>query len=219
MGFWKGLGKVTAKGTGKVLGDIGRAAIFGTEMTGKAAIATGKRVATKSSENLLRTAVAVGTGAAVAGTLADLDGNTNVGKASAVGAGVGLAASAIPGASGVMAYAGITGAASLLGAAEGMSRLGSKFISMPENLSLSNTDQIKLTGIGKVATYGSALVGGLKDAAEYFKKSRSGVNDGLLRTATPVVPIQRSQSGQPSYANNGGATGDLVFALNNLRQG
>ena len=189
-----GIGKGILKGTGKFLGDIGKAAMFGTELTGKAAISTGKRIANESSKNLLRTAAAVGTGAVFAGTLADLDGNTDRGKAAAVGAGIGLASSAIPGASAAIAYTGALGASSVLGAAEGLSRMGGKLIKMPKNLSLANTDEISLTNLGRVAVYGSALVGGVKDAVDYFKRSRSGVNDGLLRSATPVVPLQQNST-------------------------
>ena len=43
-----------------------------------------------------------------------------------------------------------------------------------------------------------------------------GTNDGMMRTSTPTIP-QTSSSGTPSYANNGGATGDLVFSLYNNR--
>ena len=218
MGFWSKVGSGALKGAGGMLGGIGKATIFGAEATGKATIGLGKRIGTNASQNILKTAIAVGTGTIAAGTLADIDGNTDRGKAMAVGAGIGIASAAIPGATSVMAYMGTAGAASLLGAAEGMSRLGSKFLKMPKNLSLANTDEIKLTTLGKGAVFGSALVEGVKDAANYFKRSRMGVNDGMLRTPTPVVPIQRNDR-QPSYANNGGATGDLVFALNNLRNG
>jgi hypothetical protein len=41
-----------------------------------------------------------------------------------------------------------------------------------------------------------------------------GKHDGQMRKATPVIPqVDRS----PSYANNGGATGDLVFSMYNNR--
>lgn len=65
------------------------------------------------------------------------------------------------------------------------------------------------TGIGLAAT--AQLMAGTPQAVEQWNKNRQGSNyDSQPVTSAPSVP---------AYANNGGATGDLVFALNNLRRG
>lgn len=70
---------------------------------------------------------------------------------------------------------------------------------------------MKATGMG-VAVAGAVSMGlGTPQAVEQWNKSRQGTNyDSQPVTSAPRVP---------AYANNGGATGDLVFALNNLRNG
>lgn len=65
------------------------------------------------------------------------------------------------------------------------------------------------TGIGLAAT--AQLMAGTPQAVKQWNDSRMGTNfDNQPVTSAPRTP---------SYANNGGATGDLVFALNNLRHG
>lgn len=65
------------------------------------------------------------------------------------------------------------------------------------------------TGIGLAAT--AQLMAGTPQAVKQWNDNRMGTNfDNQPVTSAPRVP---------SYANNGGATGDLVFALNNLRHG
>jgi hypothetical protein len=44
-----------------------------------------------------------------------------------------------------------------------------------------------------------------------------GMNDGRMRSATPDIPMPQVTN-SASYANNAGATGDLVFALHNNRR-
>lgn len=64
-------------------------------------------------------------------------------------------------------------------------------------------------GVGLALT--SAAVSGVPDAGKQFIQGRQGTNmDQMAVTSTPRTP---------AYAQNGGATGDLVFALNNLRHG
>lgn len=65
------------------------------------------------------------------------------------------------------------------------------------------------TGIGLAAT--AQLMAGTPQAVKQWNDNRMGTNfDNQPVTSAPRTP---------SYANNGGATGDLVFALNNLRHG
>lgn len=56
----------------------------------------------------------------------------------------------------------------------------------------------------------AALIGGTPKAAKQYVDDRRGSGQSEL---TPIAPRT------PAYADNGGATGDLVFALNNLRHG
>jgi hypothetical protein len=64
-------------------------------------------------------------------------------------------------------------------------------------------------GVGLAAT--AQLAAGTPQAINQLNSNRQGMNFD----STPVTSAPRT----PSYANNGGATGDLVFALNNLRHG
>lgn len=55
-----------------------------------------------------------------------------------------------------------------------------------------------------------AAIGGTKQTAQAIDNARIGQRDPYITRATPRLP---------SYANNAGATGDLVFALNANRRG
>lgn len=68
----------------------------------------------------------------------------------------------------------------------------------------------KLTGFGAGLVFGSAVVSGATEAFNDFNRNRMGQSDGQITRATPRTP---------SYANNAGATGDLVFAMNKNRRG
>ena len=72
---------------------------------------------------------------------------------------------------------------------------------------------------------GSTAMAGGREAKQYLD-NRTGSNDGQLYSSTPRIstPYQLSQqmaysSHGQSFADNAGATGDLVFALNNMRNG
>ena len=83
----------------------------------------------------------------------------------------------------------------------------------------------RATGKGRLALTAGALAIGAGTATKDYAESRVGRNDGQLRRPTPAMSnpydlanqMAYSQSGQ-SYANNAGATGDLVFALDNLNK-
>lgn len=84
---------------------------------------------------------------------------------------------------------------------------------------VKHTDaHFKLGGIGKAAIFGPAAIAGTLGAADTYMDDRVGAIDGNTVTATPVIGASSSSSA-PSYANNGGATGDLVFAMHNNRFG
>lgn len=70
---------------------------------------------------------------------------------------------------------------------------------------------MKATGLGVVAAAGFQVASGTPQAVKEWNKDRMGTNiDTQPQGVAPRVP---------AYAQNGGATGDLVFALNNLRHG
>ena len=84
----------------------------------------------------------------------------------------------------------------------------------------------KFTKRGKAALTAGALLMGTGPAAKDYATSRTGRNDGQLHRVTPTIsnPYEISQqmvynsSMGHSYADNAGATGDLVFALDNLNK-
>ena len=64
---------------------------------------------------------------------------------------------------------------------------------------------------GMLVASAGAMVAGAPSAGKQFVDNRRGTNyDQQVTSVAPRVP---------AYAQNGGATGDLVFALNNLRHG
>lgn len=79
-------------------------------------------------------------------------------------------------------------------------------------------------GLALIAVGATAMQGG-RDVKQYLD-SRQGQNDGQLYRPTTQIstPYQISEqmaygSHGRSFADNAGATGDLVFALNNMRHG
>ena len=79
-------------------------------------------------------------------------------------------------------------------------------------------------GVALIAAGATVMKGG-RDVKQYVD-SRQGQNDGQLYSSTPRMStpymlseqMAYSQHGR-SFADNAGATGDLVFALNNMRNG
>lgn len=70
---------------------------------------------------------------------------------------------------------------------------------------------VKLNTKGKIVAGGVALASGSKQAATKFNETTMGTQrDSQITPHAPRVP---------AYQNNGGATGDLVFALNANRRG
>lgn len=70
---------------------------------------------------------------------------------------------------------------------------------------------MKATGLGVAAAATFQVGAGTPEAVKSWNRNRQGTNyDRQPVTSAPKVP---------AYAQNGGATGDLVFALNNLRHG
>lgn len=70
---------------------------------------------------------------------------------------------------------------------------------------------VKATGLGVAAAGAFQVASGTPQAVKEWNRDRMGTNvDPQPHGVAPKVP---------AYAQNGGATGDLVFALNNLRHG
>lgn len=71
---------------------------------------------------------------------------------------------------------------------------------------------LKATRLGKVVMVGGAAMAGVPKAANAAVEGRRGMSDGQSVGHAPNSYV-------PAYQQNAGATGDLVFALNNLRRG
>lgn len=76
-------------------------------------------------------------------------------------------------------------------------------------------------GIGVIGA--GMLVAGSGKATKNYMQSLRGTNDGTLRSNAPINTYAQGQQVSShqighSYANNAGATGDLVFALHNQRK-
>ena len=79
---------------------------------------------------------------------------------------------------------------------------------------------------GTALIMGGALAMSTGSEAKQYINARAGQNDGRLYGTTPTMStpymlseqMAYSQHGR-SFADNAGATGDLVFALNNMRNG
>lgn len=212
MGFLSGLGKA-GLGLAKVTGKV---ADFGADKFGKLIVGYGSSAINNAMKNPLKTAAAIGAAGAagyVMGDIEKLAQPSQVAGSAMIGA---AALSAIPGAAtvGVGLGAGVVGVgASIGGLAYGLGRASVKVPDAPINF--SNMNDIKFTNLGKGLVFGSALYEGTGRAVNKFVQGRMGTNDGMMRTSTPIIP--QNQSSGSSYLNNGGATGDLVFAMYNNR--
>lgn len=217
MGFFTKAGKSVLRNGYKGIKGLGENVISHGGIVGKTVLDRSKSSLAKNAGGIaLGTIAAASAGVA----LAEADGQsskvTTGLKYGAVGAGASLM---VPGVGTAMAAGGIAtaGAAAMVGG--GLYSMGSKMIKTPSGpITLSNTGDIKPTAFGMFAVTAGALTEGAIRAKNEFYKSRMGAHDGMSRSATPIVPFEQSQA-QNSQVNNGGATGDLVFALNNLRKG
>lgn len=85
----------------------------------------------------------------------------------------------------------------------------------PERVSFDKHNNLKISGNKMRLSGKGKLLGalGLFGAASYNTVSNISDRRGSS------IGVQSAAPQMPSYANNGGATGDLVFALNNNRRG
>lgn len=210
MGFWKGLGK---------------AAMGAAEATGGTLIGASRLAGELPARNIMKSpgkvAAALGVGAASGALIADTAGEDPKKGAMAMGTAAGVGAGYL-GAAGAITTLGSGVAGMAVGGIGAVGALGGKMIKMPGKdvkLGLDNLGEIKMSKFG-VGVLGAGIL--LSSGAKAYKtleKSRMGTNDGMLRSATPVMPQpqQELNGRQTSYANNASATGDLVFALRNNR--
>lgn len=206
-----GIGKAglkLGKGIGKGIGAT-------ADVTGKGIVGYGESILKNAMSNPLKTAATLGAAGAAGYIMADIDNNPNRGRVAGTAALGAAALSGIPGATavGTALGAGIVGGAATIG---GISMgLGNIALKTPkEPISFSNMSDIKFSKTGVGMVLGGALYEGIGKAANKFVKGRMGTNDGMMRTPTPILPQVQNT---PSYANNGGATGDLVFSMYNNR--
>lgn len=215
MGFWKGTGKLglsALRGVGGLSMGVGKAGLMGAE-----------KIGSPITKNALKApgmfATAIGVGAAAGAIGADVAGEKPSDGAMALGTGA-FAAASIGGASAVAGLgATAVGMAGLATGAAG--KIGGSLIKMPEKaIGIGNLNEIKMKPVGLLAMAAVGVVGGALSAEKKFEQSRMGTNDGMLRTATPILPMPEANT----YSNPGayttqssGATGDLVFAMHNNR--
>lgn len=218
MGFFETIGKA-AKGT---LKSVGGTTLFASKNIGAPilkGIGTPTVHAFKNNPGKFLTAVGVGTAIGVIG--ADMAGENK--KDSAIKTGAIAAGAASIGAAGAVTSIGTAAVAGAIGVTGIAAGIGKSMIRMPDpskvgKLGLHNLSEIKLNK--KVALPIMALagvIGGVKDTYKAIEKSRMGMSDGMVRTATPMIPrVEVDRSGNIDYGNTG-ATGDLVFAMHNNR--
>lgn len=71
----------------------------------------------------------------------------------------------------------------------------------------------KATGLGKGLAFGAAVASGVPAAARTYNEERRGQYAGVYQMGAIPGLVPQGHA----YANNAGATGDLVLALNNNR--
>ena len=128
--------------------------------------------------------------------------------ASAIGRGVKGAASA------TMKAATVGGASGVLNpVSRGLSGLTGFASSLIKHTPGSNADGIisdfSLSGLGKAVVFGGAMIKGVKDAAKTYMNDKRGQVDPYISSVSPQIRLM----------DDSGASGDLVFALNNNRRG
>lgn len=73
---------------------------------------------------------------------------------------------------------------------------------------------LKFTKLGMGVLVGAGALGGMRDAQEAYVEKQTGQIDANKKTATPEINLEE----YVPQIKNGGATGDLVFALHQNRK-
>ena len=197
----KEIGKVGAKVGVSALSGIGETAIGVTEGLGKSFMKA-------FNKTPLGVIGAVATGAAVGGILGDMDPNVDMKDAAIKGGTLALGASVIPGAASVIAGAGAMGVGAVMTGVNAVGAVGKSMVTKTAE------GGYKLSATATPLLLGAMAVKGIGEGIKTFEKSRMGTNDGTFVGPAPNLPTTNNS---PSYANNAGATGDLVFSLFNNR--
>lgn len=189
------IGKTVSKGIGSTAIDVTKG--------------LGKGLMKSFNHNPIAVIGAAVTGAAVGGMLGDMDPNSDKNASALKGAAFGLGTALIPGGAATVAGLGVAG----IGAGMvGIGAVGEVGRSMIEKTAEGS---YKLSATATPLLVGTMAVKGIAEGVKAFEKGRMGVNDGTLVGPTPTYQTQQSYA--PSYANNAGATGDLVFSMFNNR--
>ena len=214
MGIFSYLGKQALKGTGKL-------AMGTAELTGKAAMGVSEGIGKSLLGNAAKHPGLVGgavlTSGLTAGVLADQDGQVDPGRAALKGAGAGLLLSAAGGA-GIASGFGVAALGAGVMGVGALGTIGRSMIKAPKGpVGIGDLGEFELNKKFAVPLIlGATAIKGMSKGVEAFEKSRMGTNDGMMRKATPMMPMIQQSSGG-SYSNNAGATGDLVFAMHKNR--
>lgn len=236
MGIFSGVGKaaeyVVEHGIGGTIGNgfkkagmglltgSGKAVMGATETVGHVGMGVsygaGKSLMNQFEKHPGMVVGAALTGMAAGGIIADQDGQADPGRSALKGAALGLGAAALGGAGAVTGLGVATAGAAVMGM-NAFGTVGRGLIKAPKGpIGLDNLGDFKLnkpTAIPLIL--GASAIKGISEGVKSFEKSRMGTNDGMMRKATPMIPTVPQNS--PSYANNAGATGDLVFAMHKNR--
>ena len=215
MGFWKGLGKIGKAG----IDGIGGATIGAGKLGLHSMTAIGSAPTRFMQKAPGKFAAAVGIGAVAGAIGADMSGEDPGEGAKKIGTAAFVASSL--GAAGAIGTLGASAAATVAGGIGVAGKIGGSMLKMPKGeVGIGNLSDIKLKGGAVFAMAAVGAIGGILSAEKKFEQSRMGTNDGMMRTATPMLPMpqqdQYGGGGQKS-PSNGGATGDLVFAMHNNR--
>jgi hypothetical protein len=198
----KTLGKVGLTAGKEIASGVGKAALGSSDLLGKGLM----KVAKNNPVGLIGAAV---TTAAIGGILGDMDTNSDPKDTMSKGALLGLGAAAIPGAANAIAGLGVAGVGAGM---TGIKALGSIGTSMVKKTA---EGKFKLSATATPLLVGTMAVKGITQGIKTFEKRRMGTNDGRLVGPAPTIPMNQERT--PSYANNAGATGDLVFSMFNNR--
>lgn len=233
----RGIGGTIGHGFGKLgmgaLKGAGTVALGGAELTGRAAMGAsggiGRSILGTAAAHPGLVAGAVLTTSAFSGIAADQDGQVDPGRAMLKGAAGGLLLSAVPGAAGLTAGAGVAALGAGVMGAGALGTVGKSMIKMPKGqMGLGDLGELELNKKFAVPLIlGASAIKGIADGVSTFEKGRMGQNDGMYRGPSPQLPRPDQTAvtsiGNPTtlsnryYANNAGATGDLVFAMHKNR--
>ena len=90
-----------------------------------------------------------------------------------------------------------------------------RYVTKPSGKVVRQGGGLKFTKLGMGVLVGAGALAGARDASEAHIEKQTGQIDANKRTATPEINLEE----YAPQIKNGGATGDLVFALHQNRRG